>query len=46
MNYDLFENNGLDDNSRIMEMFHEKNKRVRAIFDDNGDDQDVFGVSF
>lgn len=44
--YDQFENNGLGENSKILEMFKKKNKKVRAIFLDNEDDQEILGVSF
>lgn len=48
IDYEAFENNGIDsvtDNSWIIRQFHAKNKRVNAIFRDDHDDEDVFGVS-
>lgn len=49
VDYDAFESNGIDsiaENSWIINQFNAKNKRVNAIFKDDGDDEDVFGVSY
>lgn len=49
IDYGAFSNNGIDsvsDNSWIIRQFNAKNRRVNAIFREDDDDQDVFGVSY
>jgi hypothetical protein len=48
IDYEAFDNNGIDsisDNSWIIKQFNAKNRRVNAIFRDDNDDDEVFGVS-
>jgi hypothetical protein len=45
LDYDIFEHNGFDDASKILEMFKRKNQRVMNIFPEDDTNSQLFDVS-